>query len=243
MLSHQSPSWAVFRSLLRDIFLSFCPIAVRRSHPPESTERTLAAAKITGLLQALVFAVLSVFHYAAFMLLRAHQLGRVLGGAAEAVQGAAMILLTFDFLIHPGSLLLLYFLVEGVLRFLGGVFFEEIVPSLPVFVAFKIMSHRRAEAPTEIPDTFENLQDGERIRIASAHPKSGWNTTITIDIGGQWYEIEKEEIGTPPRAYIYLLRPAPAGKILRKYEQYMPPVIPHGTAAEEIRVVTEVPNA
>lgn len=239
MLSHQSPSWAVVRSLLRDIFLSFCPIAVRRSYAPESTERSLVAAKITGLLQALVFAVLLVFHYAAFMQMRAHQLGRVLAGAAEHVQGGVTILLTFDFLIHPGSLLLLYFLGEGVLRFLGGVFFEDIVPSLPVFVVFKIMRHSRAKPLAEIADTFENLPDGERIRIASAHPKPAWNATITIDIGGQWYEVEKEEIGMPPRVYIYFLRPAPAGKILRKYEQYIPPAIPQDAVSESIRSITE----
>jgi len=86
------------------------------------------------------------------------------------------------------------------------------------------MGYRRAKPLAEIPDTFENLPEGERVRIASAHPKPGWNATITIDIGGRWYEIEKEETGMPPRACIYLLRPAPLGKILRKYEQYMPPV-------------------
>jgi hypothetical protein len=223
MFSHRLPSWADVLSLLQDIRLSFCPAAVRRSHPPEATERALDAAKVTGLLQALVFAVLLAVYYLAFMRQRIHYFDAALSQTPHEVQTGALILLTFDFLIHPGALLLLYLLVEGALRFLGGAVFEEIVPSLPVFLAFKLNGYRRAKPQAVIEDTFENLPDGERVRIASAYPKTGWNATITIDIHGQWYEVEREESGMPPRAYIYLLRPAPAGKILRKYESYIVP--------------------
>jgi hypothetical protein len=240
MLSHRLPSWADVLSLLQDVCLSFCPAAVRRSHPPESNERALDAAKIMGVLQALLFAVLLAAHYLAFMRHRTHQLDSVLSQAAPELQSGALVLLTFDFLIHPSALLLLYFLVEGALRFLGGVVFGEIVPSLPVFLAFKLKDYRRARPQAIIEDTFENLPDGERVQIASAHPKPGWNATITIDIDGQWYEVEKEESGTPPRAYIYLLRPAPAGKVLRKYERYILPAAFQGTDAESIRTVTKI---
>jgi hypothetical protein len=220
--------------LLKDACLSFCPAAVRRDHRPESTERALGAAKITGFLQTLFFAALLVFQYIAFIRQRTHQFGSVLGNAAPAVQAGGLIIFTFDFLIHPISLLLLYLMVEGALRFLGGVVFGEIVPSFSVFLAFKLRGYRRAKPQVVIEDTFENLPDGERVKIASAHPKSGWNATITIEIDGRWYEVEKEEIGMQPRTYIYLLRPAPMGKILRKYERYMLP------AAESIGTIPEV---
>jgi hypothetical protein len=171
---------------------------------------------------------------------RVHYFNPALGQAAPTIQTGALVLLTFDFLIHPGTLLLLYLLVEGALRFLGGVVFGEIVPSLLVFLAFKLKGYRRARPQAVIEDTFENLPDGGRVKIASAYPKPGWNATITIDIDGQWYEVEKEESGMPPRAYIYLLHPAPAGKVLRKYERYVPPVAFQGTDAESIRTVTEM---
>ena len=234
MLSYPLTSWADVRSLLQDIGLSFCPAAIRRKHRPASTVRALAAAKITGLLQALVFAVLLIIHYATFIRRRTHQFAPVLDQTTTTVQSGALILLTFEFLIHPESLLLFYLLLEGALRFLGAVFFGEIVPSLPVVLAFKLMGYRPTRPQAIIEDTFENLPDGERVQIASAHPKPEWNAMITIDIDGQWYEVEKEEKGMPPRAYIYLLRPAPGGKILRKYERYERPT------AESIRSVTEM---
>jgi hypothetical protein len=240
MLSHRLPFWADMLSLLRDVWLSFCPAAVRRSHPSESTERTLDAAKITGLLQALVFAVLLIVHYAAFMRQRMLHFYPVLGQTAPVIQSGALVLLTFDFLIHPISLLLIYLLVEGALRFLGGVFFGEIIPSLPVFLAFKLKSYRPGKPQAVIEDAFENLPVGERVKIASAHPKPGWNATITIDIDGQWYEVEKEDRGLPPRSHIYLLRPAPPSKILRKYERYILPAGFQSTNTESSRTVTEL---
>jgi hypothetical protein len=168
------------------------------------------------------------------------QFGPVLGEAAPVIQTGALVVLTFDFLIHPGSLLLLYLLAEGALRFLGGVVFGEIVPSLPVFLAFRVKSYRRAKPKAVIEDSFESLPDGERVQIASAHPKLGWNATITVDIDGLWYEVEKEESGMPPRAHVYILRPAPASKILRKYERYIVPAGFRDTDSRNISTVTEI---
>ena len=51
-------------------------------------------------------------------------------------------------------------------------------------------------------------------------PKTGWNSSITIGIDGQWFEMEREEHAQPPRPYVYVLRPAPPGKILRGYQEY-----------------------
>jgi hypothetical protein len=59
-----------------------------------------------------------------------------------------------------------------------------------------------------------------RLRIESNRTKSGWNTSITIGINGQWFEVEREEHGTVLRPFIYILRPASSGKILRGYQEY-----------------------
>ncbi|HKV94359.1 MAG TPA: hypothetical protein VJW20_17560 [Candidatus Angelobacter sp.] len=77
----------------------------------------------------------------------------------------------------------------------------------------------RCQKVNLVPDTVESLPDG-RIRIASANSKSNWNASITIGLQGQWFEVEGLEQGTPPRVYVYLLRPAPPGKVLRGYEEY-----------------------
>jgi hypothetical protein len=210
-------------SLLRDVLLSFCPAEVRRTRRPASTARVVDATIVTGILQALIFAVLIVVHFKSFMLLRSQQLGKVMSHAAPEVQAGANIILTLDFLINPVSMLLIYFTLEGFLRFLSGLFFAEVLPSGPAFLVFKLFGHRRPAPAPQIADTFEMLLDGDRLRIASAQPKTTWNSTITIDIGGQWYEVENAENGMPPREHVYILRPAPMGKILRKYEEYIPP--------------------
>jgi hypothetical protein len=85
-------------------------------------------------------------------------------------------------------------------------------------------------APVE--DAVERLPDN-RIRIASAAVKAGWNSSITIGIDGQWFEVEREEHTQPPRPHVYFLRPAPPGKILRGYHEYH--LAPAGTAAMKTR--------
>ena len=129
-----------------------------------------------------------------------------------------------DYLLHPFSLFLLYLTIEGFIRFVGGLITGEVVPSLAVsllFKAFNSFSRARDRRQSVLlpVDLLENLPEG-RIRIASAGTKAGWNTSTTIGLNGQWFEIEREESGMPPRAFIYILRPAPPGKILRRYEVY-----------------------
>jgi hypothetical protein len=68
-----------------------------------------------------------------------------------------------------------------------------------------------------LADQLENLPEG-RMRIASVGAKTGWNAN-TIGLNGQWFEIEREESDALPRPFVYILRPVPPGKILRRYEE------------------------
>jgi hypothetical protein len=102
-----------------------------------------------------------------------------------------------------------------------------VVPSLPVVLVFKIRNYvenrrtqRRLQPLALIPDSFEVLSDGDGLRIAASLAKPTWNTSITIGLDGTWYELEREERGTPPRVHVYVLRRAPITKILRAYEEY-----------------------
>lgn len=180
MASFRLPSSTDFVSLIRDVCLSYCPASVRRRHRPASTERVLAIAKITGLFQSFAFIVLLVLSYAAFIRQRDHQFGTALQRTSLTVQSGALVIFTLDFLIHPSSLLLLYLAVEGLVRFLGGIVFGTITPSLLVTLSFKLMSYLGTKSQVVIEDRFEHLQDGERVLICSAQPKAGWNASITI---------------------------------------------------------------
>lgn len=70
-----------------------------------------------------------------------------------------------------------------------------------------------------VEDAVERLP-ASRIRIASSAVKAGWNASVTIGIDGEWFEVEREAHAQPPRPYVYFLRPAPPGKILRGYQEY-----------------------
>ncbi len=201
--------------LLRDIGLAFCPESVRAVHRPHSSLRVLRAATVTGALQAAVCSGWLVAGWIAFLSLRNQQYGDVLRRRKQVVQAGAAAVFSFEYLFHPLTLFLLYMAVEGVIRFAGGLCVSEAVPSLPVVLAFGAKTHferrkaqRVLQALAAIPDSLEVLADGERLRIAASLAKAKWNASMIIGIQGEWYEVEREEKGTP-RPYVYVLRRAP----------------------------------
>lgn len=216
-------------SLLRDTALSFLPESMRVVHRPHSTITLVRATTITGMLQFLLFAVLTILRFKAFALLRRQQWSPVIGGASDAVQITAMLILTLEFVIHPTSLVLVYFSIEGLTRFISGLGLEQPLGTLPAFLAAKFLARRRDKQATDYakrqpPDLVEFTSDGEHVRIASCLPKTTWNASITIGIQGDWYLVEREETGAYPRAYIYVLQRAPTGRVLRSYEEYNVPI-------------------
>lgn len=107
---------------------------------------------------------------------------------------------------------------------MGGLITNEVVPSLLVSLAFKTVgllsrAHARRHSIPPLADCLNYLPEG-RIRIASDRAKSGWNSSITVGLNGQWFEVERDEIAAPPRPYVYILRPVSQGKVLRGYQEY-----------------------
>jgi len=214
--------------LLRDIALSFCSARTRSLHRPQSPLTVLRASILTGILQTLACSWWLVSGYKAFLLQRMEQYGHILNRANETTQAWFGGLFFVEYvLFHPLALLSLYLAMEGCIRFAGGLCVSEVIPSLPVVLVFAIkdrigkrQEQRELERLASIPDAVDVLAGGDRFRIATAVAKPHWNPSLTIEIQGEWYEVEREERGTVPRAHVYLLRRAPAGKILRAYEKY-----------------------
>jgi len=211
-------------SILRDFLLSFCPAGTRLRHRPGSQLTVLRSATWGGLAQLLLAALFLIVRLKRHFVLRAQQFGPHMAGSNETGQAIVALIVFLDFLIHPLSLLLLYLAIEGLVRFAGGIITGETVPNLLVSLYFKTanstsrsLARRRAAAP--VADVADRLADG-RIRISSASQKTGWNSSITVGIGGQWFEVESEEQAPPPRTFMYVLRPASPGKILRGYQEY-----------------------
>ena len=162
-----------------------------------------------------------------------------MGGMNSTGEAVITVLVVLEFLFHPLSLFLVYVALEGAIRFIGSLVTAEIVPSLLAFLFFKLSGSTsrsislRRQGPL-VADALDRLPDS-RIRIASAAPKPGWNSSIIIGIDDQWFEVEREEHAQPPRPYVYVLRPAPPGKILRGYQEY--------TAATLETVAMKAPDA
>lgn len=206
-------------SILRDFLLSFCPARIRRRHRPGSQLTVLRAATWGGLAQLLLAAFLLLMRLKSHFVLRAQQLGPRIAGSNETGHAIIVLIVFLDFLIHPLSLLLLYLAIEGFVRFAAGMITEEIVPSLLVSLCFKTTDSASRTRVPPVADIADRLPDG-RIRISSASQKTGWNSSITIGIGGQWFEVEREDQELPPWTFIYTLRPASPGKVLRGYQEY-----------------------
>jgi hypothetical protein len=212
------------RSIFRDFLLSFCPAKVRQAWRPSSQLTVLRAAMLSGAAQFLLMALVLVTQFKHYFIVRSQQMAPHMDGMNSTGEAVITVLVVLEFLLHPLSFFLLYVALEGAIRFVGSLVTAEIVPSLLVFLFFKLsdstsrsISRRRQGPP--MADAMERLPDS-RIRIASATPMPGWNSSITIGIDGQWFEVEREEHAQPPRPYVYVLRPAPPGKILRGYQEY-----------------------
>ncbi|HZS25942.1 MAG TPA: hypothetical protein VFB76_01830 [Candidatus Angelobacter sp.] len=210
--------------ILRDFLLSFCPAIFRQVVRPEVPQRTLQAATWGGLAQFFLAALALIIQLKVYFVRRAHELAPYIAGKNEAVQTGTVIIVTLEYLLHPLALLWLYLAIEGLFRFMAGLISGEVLPSFLVVLAIKAVNFssqlsKRRPKMNLVPDTMENLPDG-RVRISSANVKGNWNASIMIGIQGQWFEVESLEQGDPPRVYVYLLRPAPPGKILRGYEEY-----------------------
>jgi hypothetical protein len=211
-------------SLLRDLLLSFCPAGLRRIYPPESPLRTLRAATWGGLAEFFLASLALFWGFKRYFMLRAQQMAPQMTGTTEVFQSGIAVIVVFEYLIHPLSLLLLYLAIEGLVRFFAGLATGEPLPNLGVVLAFKAtrqaaMGKELRQSAPLVPDLLETLPDG-RIRIACARARNNWNASITLGLHGKWFEVERREQGRPPRSFIYLLRPAPPGKILRGYEEY-----------------------
>ena len=223
-------------SVLRDALLSFCPTAMRQKIRPYSPSTMVRAAIWLGLAQVFLCSFVLVARYRHFFAARARLWSPQMTGTPEWFQSGTAVLITFEFLLYPISLILLYLAVEGVVRFAAGVITSEAVPTLPVWLGFKLIQLRQRRKQVRRlnslpPDRFEVLSD-QRLRISSTLPKAGWNGSITISIDDRWYEIESEGVGSAPCRYTYVLRPASPGKILRRLERY-PPSSPGAQGAGE----------
>jgi len=139
-----------------------------------------------------------------------------------------------EYILHPLTLLLIYFIVEGAARFLAALVTEEITGPLPLYVVAWVedrLSQTRAERALgpRVPDIVECVYSPDYdLRIFTCRRKRGWDRLMTVDWQEQLYEVIREEAGKLPHHFIYRLRRSPPGRVVRIVHRYDPEEVVHG---------------
>ncbi len=224
-------------NLLLSMLLSLLPKAWRRGWGATYEIDLARGALVSGLLECLGCAFAYGWRYLWFLDARVGDMAmQVIAKDATTVLDARSVqfgmgfITMLDYMIRPVSVLLMYFAFEGLVRFIASFVSDEVVGTMPLHVvawAHQRVARARAERALG-PRIADEVQVGieERyVRILSCRPKPGWDHLITVSYKDELYEVTRCEQGPPPRPSIYLLRPAPAHKVVRGLEQYDPEAV------------------
>ncbi len=139
-------------------------------------------------------------------------------GGDTAVRGLGLILL-LAYLLRPLTLLLIYFVIEGLVRVAAAIISSEIVPTLPLqLIALAHARIAKAKHEHDLGPLVEDLVSpgaGDfALCIASCRPKA-WTHLSTISYQDRLYELVREDHAQPPRPWLYILRKRPESKVIR----------------------------
>ncbi len=225
-------------NLLVSMLLSLLPKAWRRGWGASWEIDLSRGALVSGVLECVGCVLALGFGYLMFAQEKMGEFSAMLiakgaeGAMADkAMQYATGMITLMEYLIRPASVALIYFAFEGVVRLSAALISDEVVGTMPLYVvAWGQQQAARARAERALgPRIADEVQAGDgkayTFRILSCRPKPGWDHLITVSYRDELYEVAQREQGPPPRPYIYLLRPAPAHKIVRGLEQYDPEAV------------------
>jgi hypothetical protein len=150
---------------------------------------------------------------------------------------------------HPLTWIIGYFCVEGAIRMCGAAFSDNLLGTLPLFVADKAVSLLSGQSKTaqEVPgaassfigavsekilesrvpasaDEISVRKDGsdEILEIRASRKKAGWEPPRVVRIEDSYYRLEECGKCAGPRPFRYTLRRLSAGVMGRKVLVYEP---------------------
>lgn len=235
-VAYSSANWFLTAvSYVAGTFLALLPQRYRRWVEERGGSHFTSAAVASGLLQFLGCLGAFIGRYFLFRQQRMDKWAAdvIARGAEEVFAGAGAqhtmgFMTTVEYLIQPFTLVLLYFTFEGAVRLLAGLVTGEVVGTLPLQGVAWL--HGKVEARWAEwklgPRIVDLVQKGDGaaydLRILSCRPKKTWDRMMTIVFLEEFYELVGEERGPLPRQFIYLLRRAPEGKVIRGHHYYRP---------------------
>jgi hypothetical protein len=94
-----------------------------------------------GAAQLVLTTLVLIVQFKHYFIARSQQMAPHMDGVNSTGEAVVTILVVLEFLFHPLSFFLLYLAFEGAVRFIGSLVTAEIVPSLLVFLFFKLSSN------------------------------------------------------------------------------------------------------
>ena len=214
--------------LFLSTLLSFLPRRYREIFTPHELPAT--AGIWSGLIEALTSVGLLVRGYYAYMNWRMANLPPEVftkageKGGESAIMGLGSIFM-LEYLILPTTIVLVFFLLEGVVRAIAAIGSDEVLPTFPLQILAFLHGHLSAQnherrLGQRIHDEVQPLT-ADSFQIASCRPKP-WTQLATISHEGVFYELVNECEGESPRRFVYILRRKPTTAVIRGIHEYNP---------------------
>jgi hypothetical protein len=217
------------------IILSFLPKRYREAFTP--FEIPSAGSIIGGFLESFVAFGLLIHSYSTFMNDRMAATSLILmekaaekgGEAAVASLGGFALI---DFLLRLTTILLAFFVLEGLIRVIAAIAGRETVPTLPLkmleFAQAQLSAQQKERSMgARLRDEVTADPSRQSLRIASCRPKE-WSQLTTISHEGDLYELVSEQEAPAPRPFVYQLRKKPPTAVIRGIYAYDPDEVLQG---------------
>jgi hypothetical protein len=184
-----------------------------------------------GLLQSFAALILLIFRLFDFVATNSDAIGQrsdmiwnYMGGSAVYASG---VLVIGEIGLHPLSIIGYYFFFEGVLRTMAALVSHQTLGTLalyPVGLAHglwdKIRYNRYVGPLIEDEVVRGATRSGYDLKIYSCRPKPDWNSYVTIEFEGQFYQLMRSEPGPEPLRFVYYLRKNPVGRLVVQIRRY-----------------------
>ncbi|MBI4471477.1 MAG: hypothetical protein HY646_02340 [Acidobacteria bacterium] len=213
--------------------ISFIGAMLMTFLPPRYRDATglRAAALSCGIAQVWISTLFLVYRYVQFMRLNEERIGRRAELVFDAFGGAAIyqtgVFVMFEFALQPLHAWLIYMVVEGAVRSMAALVGEQVIGHVPLYAISGLhtlrdkIAHKRELGALVVDQVVHGTpKSNYDLKVYSCRPKLHWNPYVTIEFEDEFYQLFREEPGSPPRRFVYYLRKNPVGRVVTKIHHY-----------------------